>query len=119
MIVSAYHFTNSRDDSIYREIERQVRHPGFNQNVSVIVDDLLVIQLSQSVTEVEPVKLNWDPASPVYYEKMYAAGFGLVSYQQESPSELQKVDLHYIPPEVCTNYYNRFENVDSGPGLLW
>lgn len=97
----------------------QVRHKGYNQNMSVIVDDLMVIKLSEPVTEVTPVALNRDPDSPTFYEKMYAAGFGIVSYLRQSPPDLQKVDLHYIPPDLCESYYKRFDNVDAGPGLLW
>lgn len=119
MFISAYNFSSSIEDNIYREVELQVRHKGYNQNISVIVDDLMVIKLSEPVTEIQPVALNRDPDLPTSYEKLYAAGFGLMSYFQGAPSELQKVDLHYIPPDICGNYYRNFENVDSGPGLLW
>ena len=116
MIISVYNFSSSREDSIYREVETQVRHKGYNQNISIIIDDLMVIKLSEPVPEVTPVALNSDPALPIDYAPLYAAGFGVISYRQETPSELQKVDL-----SICGNYYrpDRFENVGFGPGLLW
>lgn len=81
----------------------------------------MVIKLSEPVPEVSPVALNSDPELPIDYAPLYAAGFGLISYRQDTPSELQKVDLYYFPPDICGNYYSpdRFDNVGFGPGLLW
>ena len=123
VIVSAYELDSTvNENEIHRHVDRQYRHPGYNDELDVVEHDLMILRLSEPVHNVFPVTLNANPYVPSENEpdeKLLAIGYGLKSLTGELPAVLQKVELSYLPPRFCDPILEEGANVDAGGGILW
>lgn len=117
--VSAYNYDHTGDDSIFRKVDRHYRNVDYNFNNSIVAHDIMLIRLAEPVENVPFVPLNTDSQVPANYQDLITLGFGFTRRSEEIPTRLMEVQLNYIPPETCSKYLDLFDNVRSGPGLLW
>lgn len=117
--ISAFDYDNAEDGSIYRQVDRHYRNLGYNQNISIVANDIMVIRLAEPVRNVSPVSLNQDSEEPTDFEKLMTLGFGFTSFDGDIPTQLMQVEMNYIPPETCFDDLEVFDNVQPGPGILW
>ena len=93
-----------------RTIVQQVIHPLYH-NVTWAYD-VMLLQLNEPVTDVEPLQYNTDPV--YYHETSYfnvtVMGFGRVEYKVGDVSRnLLKTDLVTISDDHCLDYYSPFD----------
>lgn len=119
MYVSAYTYTNNGDDSIFRQVDRHYRNVNYNQNNSIVANDIMLIRLAEPVKNVSPVPFNSDSKVPTDFQDLITLGFGFTSLEGDIPAQLMQVEMNYIPPDTCSEALELFENVKAGPGILW
>ena len=117
--ISAFDYDSANDDSIFRQVDRHYRNVDYNQNNSIVANDIMLIRLAKPVKNVPLVQLNQDSDVPTDFEKLITLGFGFTSLDGDIPTQLMEVEMNYIPPETCFQDLELFENVQPGPGLLW
>ncbi|GAX27794.1 chymotrypsin C [Fistulifera solaris] len=116
--VSAYDYNHINDGSIFREVDRHYRNLDYNQNNSVVANDIMLIRLAEPVRDVPLVQLNEDEQVPRDFEELITVGFGFTSLEGDLPTQLLEVEMNSIPSESCFEDLQLFENVQPGPGLL-
>lgn len=106
----------------FRQVDRQIRHAGFNQNPYFVQDDIMILRLDWPVgDDITPVRLNNDSHVPVDNALMTSVGFGLTDLKsQEPPNILQKADqLQYLNRSECENVLQFAGNVEPDEGIMW
>jgi hypothetical protein len=117
--VSAFDYNHINDGSIFREVDRHYRNLDYNQNISIVANDIMLIRLAEPVRDVPLVQLNQDEQVPSNFEELITVGFGFTSVEGDLPTQLLEVEMNSIPSESCFEDLQLFENVQPGPGLLW
>ncbi|KAG7368016.1 trypsin [Nitzschia inconspicua] len=103
----------------YNTVDLQIAHPDYYSNIALINNDIMVLRLSEPVTEIVPVRLNQDPDFPVPGRDVTAAtGFGLTDFAAGTlPSQLQVGYLSPITNADCASR-GRFLNVVLSADVL-
>ncbi|KAG7347384.1 trypsin [Nitzschia inconspicua] len=103
----------------YNTVDLQIAHPDYYSNIALINNDIMVLRLSEPVTEIVPVRLNQDPEFPVPGRDVTAAtGFGVTDFAAGTlPSQLQVGYLSPITNADCASR-GRFLNVVLSADVL-
>eukprot|EP00529_Nitzschia_sp_RCC80_P016073 CAMPEP_0113477164 /NCGR_PEP_ID=MMETSP0014_2-20120614/20061_1 /TAXON_ID=2857 /ORGANISM="Nitzschia sp." /LENGTH=660 /DNA_ID=CAMNT_0000370239 /DNA_START=111 /DNA_END=2093 /DNA_ORIENTATION=+ /assembly_acc=CAM_ASM_000159 len=102
-----------------RRVDMQRVHPSYHVDKTYINYDLMVIRLSDPVTDVTPVMLNPDPDTPSTSTRTAATGFGVTDYEAALasngsvggvPTNLKVGYFRPLTLEECSSR-GRFSNV--------
>ena len=102
-----------------RRVDMQRVHPSYHVDKTYINYDLMVIRLSDPITDVMPVVLNSDPDTPSTSTRTAATGFGVTDFEQAIasngssggvPANLQVGYFRPLTLQECSSR-GRFSNV--------
>ena len=95
----------------FQTVDRQIAHPDYYQDLQLINGDVMILRLSEPVTNIQPVLLNNDPSFPVpEVDVAHATGFGLTDFNGFISDTLQVGYFHAISNASCLQR-GRFVNV--------
>ncbi len=94
---------NNRDSATLRQVGQGAPHPDYEAGSEF--NDIMLFKLQNSVLDVDPVKLNFDPAVPADGIALEAFGFGANSTDPNAalPNILQSVSLFDVPITECND----------------
>mmetsp|Transcript_16729 Transcript_16729/g.24240 ORF Transcript_16729/g.24240 Transcript_16729/m.24240 type:complete len:497 (-) Transcript_16729:170-1660(-) len=93
-------------DGTVSGVSEKFSHEDYNQ-IS-IRNDIMILKLSNPVTDITPVKLNFDESIPADNQELIAIGLGRLSQTGNLPDKLQFVDLDEYIFEDCKDAYSLF-----------
>lgn len=106
---------NSMDYNVIRRIP----HPGYTEGQ--YYNDIALLQLDQNVAFTEyiaPICLySGDSSGELVSSKLTAIGWGRTTPNGDVSSELQKVDLNYVPHEICQRAYSNIPGGNLPDGI--
>jgi secreted trypsin-like serine protease len=91
-------------DAEKRTISERRIHPEYASNT--FTNDFIVMKLTDPVTHIDPVILNFDAASPTEDETLTAIGFGSLRQGGWTPRLLQEVAVQYVSHDQCNAEYD-------------
>ncbi|KNC85087.1 hypothetical protein, variant [Sphaeroforma arctica JP610] len=95
------------DTCVVREIVEYKCHEEFMfDTIEGVHNDICVMKLNESVTDLEVATMNDLPANEVAGTNTTVVGFGTLSENLGASSQLQTVDLPLQPTAVCENTFN-------------
>lgn len=98
---------DQRNAAEFRQVQIGIPHPLYNSNT--FVNDIMALQLTSPVLNIQPVNLNFNPAEPIDFQRVDVFGFGSTDAAGTIfPNNLQTVDVNVIPFEQC-NDANSFD----------
>lgn len=83
----------------FRRTESWQVHPGYN--AATYANDVAMIHLTRSVTQVPPLQLNADAAIPADNSDVTVIGLGFISQEGGFPAALQQVTLQTVDSATC------------------
>ena len=117
----------THQEAQYRQIDGQFRHAGFNQNIGILQDDIMLLRLDWPVVNIPLVTLNFNATIPSANDHVTAVGFGSISepvddkiWDSSGNSMLQKTDqMQYWDRTSCQQILKKAANVMPGEGIMW
>jgi secreted trypsin-like serine protease len=103
--------TRLGQNGVFRSVAAQIPHPLYNART--IAYDYMIIQLTEPVTDVDPLPINLNPAdSPTGGEELTVMGFGTTSFQGSISTTLQHVNSTAVSFATCARQYRGISNID-------
>jgi len=100
VVVGAYRKFTAMGNSEVRNVVQRIIHPDYN--VDSWNYDVMLLKLDDSVTSLQKVALNNDPAAPAVLSTVTPLGLGrLAEVQGAFPEVLQEVDVRVIDSDRC------------------
>jgi hypothetical protein len=109
--VGAFVRGTSTEGAVRRTIARAIPHPNYQE--ATVLNDFMVVQLSDAVSTIAPIVLNADPAVPAAQEDVTVMGFGLLENGGSVTSLLNEVDLQALRHDNCRSAYLGIANIDE------
>jgi hypothetical protein len=95
----------------YSTVDLQIAYPDYYRDIQLINGDVMILRLSEPVTNLVPVQLNSDPDLPFPEQDVaHATGFGLTDFDGAIADSLQVGYFHAISNAECLRR-GRFVNV--------
>jgi secreted trypsin-like serine protease len=117
--VGAYQIDNADREGDVVDIKRVIPHPGFVDNGSSR-NDILLLHLSNVVTDITPFDYNTDPDFPgVMEEPLTIVGFGTTTEGGAVSQKLRMVDVYEFSHKDCVaTYPDALKNISLCAGTV-
>jgi secreted trypsin-like serine protease len=106
VVVGAYQkwWGQTSGDAESRTIGKRYVHPAYSS--TTYANDYMVLELTEPITHIAPVKLNFEAALPEVGQTLTAIGFGAVFEGGWGSRLLQEVEVNYVSPDQCNKEYD-------------
>ena len=91
-------------DAIKRDVALEIPHPDYDDDTAE--NDIMLLKLSQPVTNVQPVKWASSPSAPSSGATLTVMGFGTTSEGGDSSDVLLEVDVAAVDDNTCVKQYD-------------
>lgn len=103
---------SSANGAQQRTIGQKVQHPLYN--LDQVLNDYMLVQLTEPVTNAPLIQLNVDPSIPIPGESVTAMGYGATEEgSTQYPTNLYTVDLLVQSHSECAEAYNRLITINE------
>ena len=108
--LGVYDRSNAQEASVVtREVIKQIIHPEYDEyNID---QDIMLLYLSEEVSEFEPIELNEDDSLLREGDVLTISGWGRTSLDGPTTSLLMTVDVEYVSNEQCVEIFEDFSDV--------
>ncbi|KAL3903702.1 MAG: hypothetical protein SGARI_005255, partial [Bacillariaceae sp.] len=119
VIVGAFQIDNADSEGQVLDIRRVIPHPDFLDNGSS-ENDILLLLLSEVVTDITPFDYNTDPGFPqIMEDPLTIVGFGTTSEGGNVSQVLRTVDVYEFSYDECkATYPDALKNTSLCAGTI-